>query len=410
MKEVNEKGQILIFVTLAFVLLGLFVGLAVDGGRAYVLRADLARKVDPAALAAAAAYRDASDLPAATTAACNSAKMNGLDCAGLSVTQQTVTQPDGSTATGVRVAANATMPTSFIRLGTLIGCSICDSVNVAAAAVAVPGGNFDLVMNLDDTNSMQGSKLTGAKNGANQLVDTVVPAGGDSTAKVSMAPFRGCYNSNGASNCKDTDEYPTSGGSVVSLPAGTTNNNAALHGAIKVLTGTGGSGTNVCDGLTRARLELFESPGTQSRANASKFIILLTDADNNYNAGAAAFAAPGCVITGSSAAADRDVGLRTYNLATDIKMGQNVGTSGQPVGKMVIIFVILYGSGTGAAPACNSSMITNPSQNPETTTYWINLASCIATSPGHVYKAPTGPEIQAAFQEIISRLPVRLVL
>ncbi|MGH7773905.1 MAG: Tad domain-containing protein, partial [Candidatus Binatia bacterium] len=32
------KGQVLIFVTLAFVVLGLLIGLAVDGGRAYLVR------------------------------------------------------------------------------------------------------------------------------------------------------------------------------------------------------------------------------------------------------------------------------------------------------------------------------------------------------------------------------------
>jgi hypothetical protein len=258
-----------------------------------------------------------------------------------------------------------------------------------------------------------GGKLTGAKNGANALVDAVVPAGVASPAKVSMAPFRGCYyptpgTPSATEDCKDSDEWGSSGGSIVSLPAGTTNNNTKLHDAINVLDAGGGSGTNLCDGLTKAREKLFESPGTQSRANATKFIVLLTDADNNYSSNAAPFVTFGCAMTSNNASQNRAISLTTYNLATDIKTGQNVGASGQPVNKMVTVFVILYGSGTGSAPACNASYITSAS-NPENATYWKNLASCIATSPGDVYLAPTGAAIQAAFQAIISRLPVRLV-
>jgi len=412
MKRVNEKGQILIFITLAFVVLGLFVGLAVDGGIAYLLKADLAKKVDPAALAAAAKIADG--YSAAYDAACNSARMNGLvdsTCSGLTVTQVTASTPGGGTADGVEVSATATMLTSFMRLGKLIGCgSPCDAVTVTASAVAASGA-YDLVINLDDTGSMaSGGKLTGAKNGANALVDAVVPAGVASPAKVSMAPFRGCYNAAGSSGCKDTDEWGFSGGSVVSLPASTTNNNTTLHNAVNVLDADGGSGTNLCDGLTRARQELFESPGTQSRANATKFIVLLTDADNEYRTSAVLpFVAPGCAITEDTVAENKSISLRTYDLATNIKTGQNVGTSGQPVNKTVTIFVILYGSGTGSAPACNPGYITSAS-NPENSTYWKNLASCIASSPGDVYLAPTGPDIEAAFQAIISRLPVRLVI
>ena len=54
-KLLNESGQVLIFVTLAFVILGMFIGLAVDGGRAYLMRERLRSIVDAAALAGAKA-------------------------------------------------------------------------------------------------------------------------------------------------------------------------------------------------------------------------------------------------------------------------------------------------------------------------------------------------------------------
>ena len=51
----NQNGQALIFITLAFVVLGMFIGLAVDGGRAYLMRERLRKIVDAASLAGAKA-------------------------------------------------------------------------------------------------------------------------------------------------------------------------------------------------------------------------------------------------------------------------------------------------------------------------------------------------------------------
>src|SRR4029077_6826775 len=70
----NEKGQVLIFVILAFVILGMFLGLAVDGGRAFLMRERLRSIVDAAALAGAKAMAGTSDpsqvLTDAVAAAC----------------------------------------------------------------------------------------------------------------------------------------------------------------------------------------------------------------------------------------------------------------------------------------------------------------------------------------------------
>ena len=50
MRKLNQKGSVLIFFTLAFALLGTFIGLAVDFGRAYLEKARISRLVDGAAL------------------------------------------------------------------------------------------------------------------------------------------------------------------------------------------------------------------------------------------------------------------------------------------------------------------------------------------------------------------------
>ena len=52
-KKLNEKGQVIIFTTLGFVVLGFFVGMATDGGRGFLLKSELTRTVDAAAIAAA---------------------------------------------------------------------------------------------------------------------------------------------------------------------------------------------------------------------------------------------------------------------------------------------------------------------------------------------------------------------
>jgi hypothetical protein len=282
---------------------------------------------------------------------------------------------------------------------------------VAASAVAASGGLLDLVMNLDDTGSMAGDRITNAKSGATALVDAVVPAGSTSgTAKVAMAPFRGCYNNNGSNGCKDSGEYP-SFGSIASFPDGTTNNNATIKSAINALAGAGGSGTNLCEGLSMARQKLFQSPGTKSRDNAKKFIVLLTDADFNYT-DVASFSSPtNCNASGtpsSSNTQNRTLAVRTNNLATNLKTGVTGG--GQPAGVTVTLFVILYGPGSQGGVTTYSSCTDLNTQNPNgNARYMKTLAQCMASTPGDLYLAPNASDIDAAFKQIISRLPVIII-
>jgi len=51
--KLNQKGSFIIWLTLAFALLGTFIGFAVDFGRAYFEKARIARLVDASSLAAA---------------------------------------------------------------------------------------------------------------------------------------------------------------------------------------------------------------------------------------------------------------------------------------------------------------------------------------------------------------------
>jgi hypothetical protein len=263
---------------------------------------------------------------------------------------------------------------------------------------------------------MQGAKIQNAKIGANALVDALFPTTGLSTTLLTMVPFQGCYHTtpgspSGSSGCVDSDNYPNNGGMIVPL----VNNTTRLHNGINALTAPGGSGTNVCNGLKETRNRLFQSG--VARPNALRFIIQLTDAENNWNAAKANWVysgavGVGCRYTGTSTNTDvqnRDLGVRTSALAAQIKNPtSNDPTSGQQIGQTVKIFVIMYGpNATGTVPTCNTSALT--SGTPTSASYTKNLASCSASSPGDVYLAPNASDISAAFQQIINRLPVLLL-
>jgi hypothetical protein len=319
MKRLNETGYVLVFTTLMLTLLLFFVGFATDGGRAYLLRAELTRTVDAAAVAAASQISQG--LTAARAAACDSARMNGLsDCTKLTVTKVVAYDASGNPRDSVQVIGVTVTPTIFTRAGKFFGCGTsCDSINVAARAVASGGGTIDLVVNLDNTSSMGqngGAKLTAAKNGANALVDALFPSGGSSTAMVSMVPFQGCYANSNSDDCIDQDEYPANGGMIVSL----TNNTTNLKGAINQLVGKGGSGTNVCTGLKRARQRLFQSG--VARPNSARYLIILTDSESTFTNNPSGSVDLSCFpnpAKTSDNAIQLAMGVQAYNVVAQIK-------------------------------------------------------------------------------------------
>jgi hypothetical protein len=69
----------------------------------------------------------------------------------------------------------------------------------------------------------------------------------------------------------------------------------------------------------------------------------------------------------------------------------------------------MYGpNATGAVPAnCNAGALSSGTATSQS--YTKNLARCIASTAGDLYLAPNATDISAAFQQIISRLPVLLL-
>ena len=296
----NEKGQVLIFVSLAFVVLGMFIGLAVDGGRAYLMRERLRSIVDAAALAGAKAMAGPTDLgaaeDAARQAACDSAKVNGLDAGACdSARFNVVIGPVADGTLGVTVTGTDTSRAFFMALGGLIGCESCKSIDVKHVGVAVPDTLVDLVLVLDDSGTMSTlSSLTpcvtftepdcpinGAKLGANRLVSMLL-ADPTSHAKIAFVPFRGCYFPGPGRNLPTyLTQNPNQGCITFSEIQNLTNDAAALTAKINTRVAAGGyPGTNVCLAMHEGRKKLF---GSESRAIARKIMVLLTDGDQTYS-------------------------------------------------------------------------------------------------------------------------------
>lgn len=137
----NQRGAVLAMVAISLVAILGIGGLAIDGARAYVTRAQLSRAVDAAALAGAASLRLGQ--AAAQQRIESLAAANGVDPALLNV--QFGVNADGENT--VSVSANQVMPTTFMRV---LGQTQVDVGSIAEATVPP----LDIVLVLDQSGSL----------------------------------------------------------------------------------------------------------------------------------------------------------------------------------------------------------------------------------------------------------------
>ena len=290
----NQRGQLLIVVALSLVMLGLFVGLALDGGVGYLTRARLQITVDAAALAGARELLFGEDR--AIKAACDLVAVNGggIECATGDGQRFSVRVGDleeyGQTHQAVFVTGQTTVRTTFMRLGVLFGCETCAALRVSALGVAVPPPELDILLIMDDTASMREGcdfvQTNGCPNekeriGARAFVDLFLPR--FAAVKIGLLPFRGCYNEDGADQCVRIGEIIP-----MTMDASLLNGRRGVRGpeetspdtgsGIAGLWSQGGSGTNICKALTAA-----EPLIGKSELGRSRVVVLLTDADNHVN-------------------------------------------------------------------------------------------------------------------------------
>ncbi len=181
------KGQIAIIVAISLIVLIGMVGLAIDSGRGYGVKAKLSAAVDAAAIAAARGLTvgddDAERLANAQAAAQKffngNFPNNYLGATPTSFNTTAVHKSDGYWQ--VNVSATANMPTTFMRV---LGQN---EVNVSAAGEAIRR-DVDIMLVMDISGSI-GSAMAGLKNCAkNSFVSKFISGpGGDRLGLVSFA-------------------------------------------------------------------------------------------------------------------------------------------------------------------------------------------------------------------------------
>ena len=160
----NQRGTVLIFVTLSIVLLLIMVGMGLDTGHLVYVRAQGQAAVDAAALAAASAIPTGSTTQVNDRAAAFNSKNNYADSSNNWISDKNITYvqyspPDGSintsgvsiaNANGVRVALETTNPHTGANAATamisrvflmpllnLFGHEVDNTANISVSAVAV---------------------------------------------------------------------------------------------------------------------------------------------------------------------------------------------------------------------------------------------------------------------------------
>src|SRR5688572_25735173 len=276
----GEKGQVIVITAFAIVIMFGIVGLAVDVGRMYAARAELGRAVDAAALAGVL------ELPAVATAetkAENYLAENEPTAVGDIV---------GNAAdNSLTVDASKTVNMYFIRVLGINTATVSAHakagfgvLSLDAAMVIDATGSMDDGCNSDQDNS--GCPIHEAKEAAKDFKDVLLGSTPDGQTVIGVAGQRGCYRSSAQTA---TAPMPTSK-SLCPLHDSSTNswvtelisNKTTLDNRIDNIFAEGGSGTNVCGGVAKG-WEVLEGPGNHlSDENLLRYLVLLSDGDNNY--------------------------------------------------------------------------------------------------------------------------------
>ena len=275
----GERGQIILMVGLATIVMFGIVGLAVDVGRLYVTRVELGRSLDAAALSGILELNgQSSGLANAEAKALEYFDDNEQNA----VPNVTVCDGDPNPPCN---GENNTLTMDATKSINMIFLSVLGikTASVSAHAKAGFGTQFmDVALVLDSTNSMQGNPITQAKQATEDFKDILLGSNPSGNVAVGFTPFRGCYRANSPfalaplpsskSNCVHQENQVTYLGTDSTL----------LSNRINAIDATGGSGTNVCNGLAKG-WEILDGSGNHLAEDENlRFLILLSDGDNNY--------------------------------------------------------------------------------------------------------------------------------
>jgi Flp pilus assembly protein TadG len=293
MRKLNQRGSFIVWFTVAFALLGTFIGFALDFGRAYLEKARMARLIDSAAIAAAKVLKGQAGLENdATRAACDSMTMNGAPVvmngnactttqgAPMSATVSFIDMvvPGGPPIRAVRVNATEPVPTTFLRfLGWMVPGDY-STINVNAVAEAGPERPVDLMLVLDRSGSMSAgtgvpgiTKMEALKDAVSSFLNNTFSA----SDRIGMISFstRGCgVNGSDTTAAVCTPDVPfdfVTSSFITSLQAKVNGLNAV-------------GGTNTMEALRAARPPIANAFADSTRATARKAVLLVTDGQPTF--------------------------------------------------------------------------------------------------------------------------------
>ncbi len=176
-----DSGAVGIIFGIVLIPLMIAVGMAVDVGRAYLIKQRLGQAADAAGLAVAASYEEGANMQSVLDEFFDKNYEEG----GLSVASTPSYQISGS-AVDVTVSADVEMTVMKI-----IGVS---TITVTVTSQTTFSENsMEVVLVLDNTGSMSGSKLTSLQTAATDLVDILLD-GTSGNVKIGLVPFTALVN------------------------------------------------------------------------------------------------------------------------------------------------------------------------------------------------------------------------
>jgi Flp pilus assembly protein TadG len=196
-----KDGVVAVVVALTMIPLLLAVGVSIDVGRAYLVKQRLLSTADAAGLAIAAAI-DSDSTSAELQEVLDDFITANFPSDSIGTVASTSYTYVGSTVT---VTANVTVETTFMKLANI------ETLTVSATSVITrQEDSLEVVLVLDNSGSMSGSKMTALKEASDSLVDTLF--GSDTTSsqvKIGLVPFSNNVNIGSANTgyVSDTSVY-----------------------------------------------------------------------------------------------------------------------------------------------------------------------------------------------------------
>lgn len=183
----DNKGAVAIIYGPMFIVLLLAAGLAIDYARAYLVKKEISRAIDASILAAGSmANADEDEMKVVAERYFE---------ANLSDSTKANYDPQlnfdlNETTNEITASSNASVETYLMKLAGFA------TVDVGANAVAGRSiVNVEVALVLDNSGSMQGSKLSSLETASKKLVETLYePEGSSSFVKFSLVPFTGTVN------------------------------------------------------------------------------------------------------------------------------------------------------------------------------------------------------------------------